>query len=129
MSSSSSVDRRAVDCKASPAGSFFGSAHDVILFLAWGKATAEPGPRLSFSSQVQEWIDSNKHFLEGDIERFSLDCRIGIGFGFGFGFTTSFGWLVYLLWFWFYDSQVKTALYMKIHKHVITCQVQPQEFI
>ena len=34
----------------------------------------------------------------------------GIGFGFGFGFTTPFGWLVYLLWFWFYDSQVKTAL-------------------
>ena len=34
----------------------------------------------------------------------------GIGFGFGFGFTTSFGWLVDLLWFWFYDSQVKTAL-------------------
>ena len=44
------------------------------------------------------------------IEWFSLDCRIGIGFGFGFGFTTSFGWLVYLLWFWFYDSQVRTAL-------------------
>ena len=44
------------------------------------------------------------------VERFSLDCRIGIGIGFGFGFTTSFGWLVYLLWFWFYDSQVKTAL-------------------
>ena len=34
----------------------------------------------------------------------------GIGFGFGFGFTTPFGWLVYLRWFWFYDSQVKTAL-------------------
>ena len=34
----------------------------------------------------------------------------GISFGFGSGFTTSFGWLVYLLWFWFYDSQVKTAL-------------------
>ena len=34
----------------------------------------------------------------------------GIRFGFGFGFTTPFGWLVYLLWFWFYDSQVKTAL-------------------
>ena len=32
------------------------------------------------------------------------------GIGFGFGFTTPFGWLVYLLWFWFYDSQVKTAL-------------------
>ena len=46
----------------------------------------------------------------GLLERFSLDCRIGIGFGFGFGFTTSFGWLVDLLWFWFYDSQVKTAL-------------------
>ena len=30
--------------------------------------------------------------------------------GFGFGFTTPFSWLVYLLWFWFYDSQVKTAL-------------------
>ena len=34
-----------------------------------------------------------------------------IGFGFGFGFTTPFCWLVYLLWFWFYDSQVKTALH------------------
>ena len=31
--------------------------------------------------------------------------------GIGFGFTTPFGWLVYLLWFWFYDSQVKTALF------------------
>ena len=49
-------------------------------------------------------------FPSFSIEQFSLDCRIGIGFGFGFGFTTSFGWLVYLLWFWFYDSQVKTAL-------------------
>ena len=29
---------------------------------------------------------------------------------FGSGFTTPFGWLVYLLWFWFYDSQVKTTL-------------------
>ena len=43
----------------------------------------------------------------------------GIGFGFGFGFTTPFGWLVYLLWFWFYNSQVKTALSMsKIRKRV-----------
>ena len=44
------------------------------------------------------------------------DCNTqekGIGFGFGFGFTTPFGWLVYLLWFWFYDSQVKTALNSK----------------
>ena len=32
--------------------------------------------------------------------------------GIGFGFTTPFGWLVYLLWFWIYDSQVKTALYL-----------------
>ena len=30
--------------------------------------------------------------------------------GIGFGFTTPFGWLVYLLWFWFYHSLVKTAL-------------------
>ena len=37
----------------------------------------------------------------------------GIGFGFGFGFTTPFGWLVHLLWFWFYDSQAKTALNSK----------------
>ena len=36
--------------------------------------------------------------------------RLSKGIGFGFGFTTPFGWLVYLLWFWFYDSQVKTAL-------------------
>ena len=35
-------------------------------------------------------------------------------FGFGFGFTTPFGWLVYLLWFWFYDSQVKTALFTSL---------------
>ena len=35
--------------------------------------------------------------------------------GFGFGFTTPFGWLVYLLWFWFYDSQVKTALSGTLH--------------
>ena len=35
--------------------------------------------------------------------------------GFGFGFTTPFGWLVYLLWFWFYDSQVKTALYVVVN--------------
>ena len=38
----------------------------------------------------------------------------GIGFGFGFGFTTPFGWLVYLLWFWFYDSQVKAALFHSV---------------
>ena len=33
--------------------------------------------------------------------------------GIGFGFATPFGLLVYLLWFWFYDSQVKTALFGK----------------
>ena len=43
-----------------------------------------------------------------------LSKGIGFGFGFGFGFTTPFGWLVYLLWFWFYDSQVKTALMCNI---------------
>ena len=31
LSSSSSIDRRAVDCNSSPAGSVLGSAHDVIL--------------------------------------------------------------------------------------------------
>ena len=25
-----------------------------------------------------------------------------------------FGWLVYLLWFWFYDSQVKTTLVIPV---------------
>ena len=45
----------------------------------------------------------------------------GIGFGFGFGFTTPFGWLVYLLWFWFYDSQVKTAL---IALHDDNCMIK-----
>ena len=43
-----------------------------------------------------------------------LSKGIGFGFGFGFGFTTPFDWLVYLLWFWFYDSQVKTALLLYI---------------
>ena len=41
-------------------------------------------------------------------------------FWFGFGFTTPFAWLVYLLWFWFYDSQVKTALiFVFCHKRYI----------
>ena len=48
----------------------------------------------------------------------------GIGFGFGFGFTTPFGWLVYLLWFWFYDSQVKTALiFTAIISTQLLCQM------
>ena len=42
----------------------------------------------------------------------------GTGFGFGFGFTTPFGWLVYLLWFWFYDSQVKTALIIELYNYL-----------
>ena len=58
----------------------------------------------------------------------------GIGFGFGFGFTTPFGWLVYLLWFWFYDSQVKTALqqienlawYSKLSLASILCVMMTQ---
>ena len=45
-----------------------------------------------------------------------------IGFGFGFGFTTPFGWLEYLLWFWFYDSQVKTALIgTEVNMHQFKC--------
>ena len=49
-----------------------------------------------------------------------LSKGIGFGFGFGFGFTTPFGWLVYLLWFWFYDSQVKTALYFRQDQPICT---------
>ena len=44
----------------------------------------------------------------------------GIGFGFGFGFTTPFCWLVYLLWFWFYDSQVKTALKQFTQSYILS---------
>ena len=62
------------------------------------------------------WVWINKE-LFSEINMYSVTVRAvftwlskGIGFGFGFGFTTPFGWLVYLLWFWFYDSQVKTAL-------------------
>ena len=51
----------------------------------------------------------NTYTLDRDRAVFTWLSK-GIGFGFGFGFTTPFGWLVYLLWFWFYDSQVKTAL-------------------
>ena len=47
-----------------------------------------------------------------------------------------FGWLVYLLWVWFYDSQVKTALMMKLkefqrlkaseaHLHQTSLKVHP----
>ena len=46
----------------------------------------------------------------------------GIDFGFGFGFTTPFAWLVYLLWFWFYDSQVKNAIYRILHR-VCICDI------
>ena len=64
------------------------------------------------------------------IGRFSLDCRIGIGFGFSFGFTTSFGWLVYLLWFWFYDSQVKTALkWSDYDKYFFSCKSGTNKYI
>ena len=53
------------------------------------------------------------------------------GIGFGFGFTTPFGWLVYLLWFWFYDSQVKTALLYKLrkslHKSYKSCSKIPKQ--
>ena len=52
-----------------------------------------------------------------------LSKGIGFGFGFGFGFTTPFGWLVYLLWFWFYDSQVKTALLLIVKTDLLTVQV------
>ena len=55
--------------------------------------------------KVNRTLNNNKH----DRAVFTWLSK-GIGFGFGFGFTTPFGWLVYLLWFWFYDSQVKTAL-------------------
>ena len=41
------------------------------------------------------------------LERFSLDCRKGLVL-----VLLPFGWLVYLLWFWFHDSQEKTALTM-----------------
>jgi len=41
--------------------------------------------------------------------------HFGFGFGFGFGFTTVGDWLSgligkLLVWFWFYDTQLKTAL-------------------
>ena len=42
------------------------------------------------------------------IERFSLDCRKGLVLV--LVLLRPFGWLVYLLLFWFYDSQGKTAL-------------------
>ena len=51
-----------------------------------------------------------KTFVKNTVRAVFTWLSKGIGFGFGFGFTTLFGWLVYLLWFWFYNSQVKTAL-------------------
>ena len=52
----------------------------------------------------------------------------GIGFGFGFGFTTPFGWLVYLLWFWFYDSQVKTTLKVQRQVYVRCLDLPPHRW-
>ena len=62
------------------------------------------------------WTKPRWHDMLRYLERYLLDCRKSLRnwFGFGFGFTTPFGWLVYLLWFWFYDSQVKTGLFKQI---------------
>ena len=49
--------------------------------------------------------------------------------GIGFGFTTPFGSLVYLLWFWFYDSQVKTALMCQSTWHFHTPLPPPPKMI
>ena len=40
-----------------------------------------------------------------------------------------FGWLVYLLWFWFYDSQVKTALFESLDWVRWFTRRRPQHFV
>ena len=57
-----------------------------------------------------EFVQQHQYIYKQQIIAVFTWLSKGIGFGFGFGFTTPFGWLVYLLWFWFYNSQVKTAL-------------------
>ena len=67
-----------------------------------------PQTVISFIS-IKSYINKCRTLILGFRAVFTWVSK-GTGFGFGFGFTTPFGWLVYLLWFWFYDSQVKTAL-------------------
>ena len=57
------------------------------------------------------FIDLSKVFFSLEWDRWyrAVFTWLSKVIGFGFGFTTPFGWLVYLLWFWFYDSQVKTT--------------------
>ena len=63
------------------------------------------------------------------LERFSLDCRKGLVLVLVLVLLNALGWLVYLLWFWFYDSQVKTTLSLKQslsnvnNKHIHGCIV------
>ena len=57
-----------------------------------------------FKKMVQVWKTKSRVVIR------AVFTWLSKGIGFGFGFTTPFGWLVYLIWFWFYDSQVKTAL-------------------
>ena len=85
------------------------------------------------SSSVESWTLTypSKYPLSCIVNRAIFTwLSKGIGFCFGFGFTTPFGWLVYLLWFWFYDSQVKTALnhICKNKMHLSLCD-QMVEFV
>ena len=70
-------------------------------FMTW--INLKPERFLEFSSPQHASVIPSRPFR-------AVFTWLSKGIGFGFGFTTPFGWLVYLLWFWFYDSQVKTAL-------------------
>ena len=55
------------------------------------------------------------------LERFSLDCRKGLVLVLVLvllRFTTPFGWLVYLLWFWFYDENRSKTVLLQVCKIV-----------
>ena len=80
-----------------------------------------PGPVHKMSVSVELYgqllqLDLNQHPKQRRDR--AVFTWLSKGIGFGFGFTTPFGWLVYLLWFWFYDSQVKTALTYKMIDNV-----------
>ena len=81
--------------------------------LIWpaSKAFGKPHNKRTFAHF--NWVNKTWNHLVFIYRAVFTWLSKGIGFGLGFGFTTPFGWLMYLLWFWFYDSQVKTALYCK----------------
>ena len=103
-----------VDVKVSKS-SYLGRRHSWLYLQGWPRNWFRGG-QIRLGGERTKNLMVNNVLSENTLWRIAFYIRavftwLSKGIGFGFGFTTPFGWLVYLLWFWFYDSQVKTALW------------------